>query len=203
MNEVREGHKAKLFVKIEDGSKQEIDCFVKEIHNDRLILSFSDEHLDISEYAEYLDEGNDLSVRIYTKSGIKAFESLVLDFSDETSLIIDYSEENTVNIQRRAHCRIKFDTKICIERQNKKNVIGRTIEVSGGSIMFYIDEKFFPSEPVEFSLYIPDSKAIKARGVILDVPHLSQNQYVVCFTQIGSKDRDILNQSVLLKQSLV
>lgn len=190
MSEVREGQKVKLFAKAENGSDKEIECCVKEIYNDRLTLSFADELLDYSDYSECLEEGNDVSVRIFTPYGIRVFDSLVLDSPIDDYFVIEYAEENTVDIQRREYFRTKFQTKICIEKQNKKNVIAYTLEISGSGIMFYSEENFVGFEQVALTLYMPEDRAITALGQVLEKPYLSKNQHVICFTRIDEKDRD-------------
>lgn len=197
MSDIKEGQKVRLTFKTEDGLEKELQCFIKELYSDRIILEISD---DLINDAELLEEGSDISVRIYTPSGIKAFESLALEFSDDSSLVIDYSEGNAVDIQRRKHCRLKFKTKICIEKQNRKNIVVYTIEVSEGSVMFYSEESFAPYETVNLSIFLPEVKTIKVTGFILDDTHLPENHYVICFTLIDEKDCDTLHQAALARQ---
>lgn len=187
MGELREGQKVKLFFKTDIGSTKELGCFVKEVYSDRLVLIFPDEFIDD---AILLEEGDDVSVRIFTPLGIKIFDSLVLDSLVDSELVIEYAEEISVNVQRREYFRTKFETKVYIEKQNKKSITAYTIEISGGSIMFYSEEKFISCEPVMFILYMPNDRSIRAYGFILEKQYLPPNHYVICFTKIDERDRD-------------
>lgn len=189
MSEIAEGQKVKLSFRMADGSEKEFDCFINKVQKDRLYLDFSQE---IFAYGEYLEEGTELPVRIFTPSGIRFFNTIVLNSPSESEFIIEYVE-NYTHIQRRAYGRARLKTKIIIERFEKTNVVTHTIDISGGGVKFVYEGVFKPDEPVGFLLYLPfEARSIKAKGIILKNEHLPHDQHVLFFTDISERDRDIV-----------
>lgn len=187
MGEIREGQKAKLSFKMADNSEKEFDCFIKEIQKDRLSLDFSQE---ILSYAQYLEEGTELPVKIFTPSGIKLFDSIILNSPLESEFTIEYTE-NSIQIQRRAYTRVDLKTKVIIERTERTNVVTHTIDISGGGLRFFYEGDFEPKERVKFLLYLPfEAHSVQAEGIIINNEHLQKNEHILYFTEIKERERD-------------
>lgn len=191
MGEIREDQKAKLYFKTADDSEKEVECFIKDVKSDRISLTFP-EHM--MEYAQYLTEGEELPVRIFTPYGIKVFETIVLNSPLESDFVIEYVD-NYIQIQRREYSRILLETKVIIEREDHENVITQTLDISGGSLRFYYEGDFLPREKVGCLLYLPmQIRSIQAQGIIVKNHHLPKNEHVVFFTKIDERDRDKIVQ---------
>lgn len=187
MGVIREDQKAKLVFKLGDKSERELDCFVKDIQKDRLSLAFPKEALS---YAEYLQEGNEVPVKIFTPSGIRVFDAMILNSPLEQDFVIEYVEDS-IQIQRRAYARVKLETKLIVERSNGQNIITYTHDIGGGGLRFHYEGDFFPNEQVKCRLYLPKQMtSIVAMGEILKKPHLLKNEFIVLFTDIRESDRD-------------
>lgn len=187
MGLIKENQKVKLKFKLEDNSEHELECFIKGIGNDRLALTFSQEHLP---YAKYLEEGSEIYVNIFTPTGITAFNSMVLDSPLETDFVIEYIEDN-IDIQRRDYLRCYLQTKFIIERFNGQNLITQTIDIGGGGIKFYSEGTFKPDEHAICRLYLPmQISSIQAEGKITYKPHLKTNEHLFVFTNIKMLERD-------------
>lgn len=187
MKLIREDQKTKLTVKLEDNSVHELDCFIKEVEKDRLSLTFPEDKLG---YAKYFDEGSEVSVKIFTPSGIKAFDSIVLDSPLEPDFVIEYIEEHT-EIQRREYLRCDLKTKFIIERHSGENIITHTLDIGGGGIKFYYDGLFNTDEHAKCRLYLPlQFSSVQAIGNIVKKPHMQKDEHVFIFSNIKNADRD-------------
>ena len=187
MGEIREGQKAKLIYKMIDDSQREVDCFIKEVHRDRLSLDYPAEVID---YLEYFSEGEELLVKIFTPSGVKVFDAVIINSPLERDFVIEYVD-NPIKIQRRAYLRMAAETKVIIERTDADNIVTKTTDIGGGGVRFSYGGSFFPNESVGCLLYLPlEVYSVRAKGVIIKPLHLTADEHVLQFTEIDERDRD-------------
>ncbi len=187
MGVIKEDQKAKLFFKLADNSEKEFDCLVKDVYKDRLSLKFPTE---ILAYAEYLEEGSELPVKIFTPSGIRAFDTIVLNSPLESEFVIEYVEDH-IEIQRREHTRAELEAKVIITRETGAAEVTHTLDISGGGIKFFSEESYNPDEELECMLYLPyQMRSIRAKGKILANSHIPPKQHVLLFSEISENDRD-------------
>lgn len=187
MGEVRKGQKVKLRFRTVDNSEKELDCFIKEVQSDRLFLTVPENFLN---YIQYLDEGEELSARIFTPIGVKVFDAIVLNSPLETDFVIEYIEDS-LQIQRREFTRVELETKVIIKREDKDNIVTHTIDISGGGLRFYSEAKFEPDEKVGVLLYLPYAiRSIQAEASIVENKYIPENHYVLVFTKIDENERD-------------
>lgn len=187
MGEIREDQKVKLYFRAIDDSEKEFDCFIKKVQKDRLSLSFPNELLD---YAQYLEEGSELPVKIFTPSGVKAFETIVINSPLEYDFVIEFVEDH-LEIQRREYLRVDLEAKLILESQKFGVIVTNTLDISGGGLRFVSDRPFVPQDKVKIMLYLPfQQSSVKAEGEIIDCGHLPENQFVMLFSEIEEKERD-------------
>lgn len=187
MGLLKKDQKTKLIFRLEDNSEHELECFIKDIENDRISLTFPPEYLP---YAKYLDEGSEIYVNIFTPTGITAFNSMVLNSPLEPNFVIEYIDENT-DIQRRDYLRCYLQTKFIIEKFNGQNLITQTVDIGGGGIKFYYEGTFKPDEHANCRLYLPmQISSVQAEGKIVYKPHLKTNEHLFVFTNIKMLERD-------------
>lgn len=190
MSEISENQKTKLSFKTVNGSEKEFDCEIKKVYNDRISLNFPKELIN---YAAYLQEGDEVNVKIFTQLGIKIFNAMILNSPLEHDFVIE-SVENYIEIQRRKYARTDVKTKIIIERgegDEKRNIVTQTLDISGGGVRFLYEDRFAERETVSCYLYLPmELHSVKATGMILKDQHLPKDEHVLLFTKIEEKDRD-------------
>ncbi len=187
MGEIREDQKVTLYLKAGDGTSKELDCSIKSIQKDRLSLRYTDEVLD---YAKHLEEGSEHPVRIFTPSGVKSFDTIVINSPLESEFVIEFVEDH-IEIQRREYLRIELDTKIILETQKYGVVVTNTLDISGGGLRFFCDRPFQTGEIVKIMLYLPfQQNSVKAEGEIIDCEHIPEDQHVLVFTEIEERERD-------------
>ena len=75
MSKIKESQIAKISFKLPDNTDKDIICKVKGIYSDRISLDFPPEALS---YAEYLQEGNEIPISVYSTNGVNVFKSMIL-----------------------------------------------------------------------------------------------------------------------------
>lgn len=186
MSEIREGQKTKLFFKAAGGSEKELECSIKKIYTDRISLNFPKE--EVMQHIDYLQEGDEVNVKIFTPSGIKMFDAIILDSPLEPEFVIEFVEDY-IEIQRRKYLRMELNTKILIE-SSKGNVITHTYDIGGGGLRFYYEGSFENKETVSCRLFLPDTPYIQIQGIIVKDDRFKENEHVLVFTKIEESERD-------------
>lgn len=185
MGEVRENQLTKLFFKDAEGSEKELSCTLKNIYKDRIALNTPKE---IMNYVDYLQEGDDVSVKIFTPSGVKAYDAIVLNSPLEEDFVVEFVD-NYIEIQRRMYLRMAFNTKVLIKK-GVTNIVTHTLDIGGGGIRFYYEGVFEPNETVSCNIFFSDMAAIQAQGIVIKEGHLKENEHVMVFTKIEENNRD-------------
>lgn len=187
MGDIKVDQKAKISFKMDEDSEKEFECRVKEVQKDRLSLEFPKE---ILEFADYLEEGSELPIKIFTPTGVNMFDTIVINSPLEDDFVIEYVE-NSTKIQRREYSRVPIDAKVIISRADKVNIVTRTIDISGGGIRFFSKDRFVPGEQAGIFLYLPyEPSSIRGEGVIIYKEYPVENEYVLLFTNIDEKERE-------------
>lgn len=195
MDIIRENQLVKLFFKAAEGSEKELNCSIKKIYKDRIALIPPEETID---YVDYLQEGDDVSVKIFTPAGIKAYDAIVLNSPLENEFVIEFVEDY-IEIQRRKYLRMDFEAKVLIQVGLTK-VVTYTIDIGGGGIRFASETPFEPNQTVTCHMFLPDYPAIQAQGIIIKEKHLKENEYVIFFTKISENDRTKILQKCFALQ---
>lgn len=196
MGVIKENQQAKLYFKGAKGSVHEISCSLKKIYKDRISLDIPE---DIEKYTAYLQEGDDVSVNIYTPTGINMYDAIIIDSPSEGDFTIEFVEEYIKEVQRRKHLRVSFRTKVILLRE-KGNIITYTSDIGGGGIRFHCEKRIKNGHIIDCMIYLPPQlHSIKARGVVLKDEYLQENEYVLTFTKIDEFDREkIIKKTVEL-----
>lgn len=195
MDIIRENQLVKLFFKDAEGSEKELNCSIKKIYKDRIALIPPEETID---YVDYLQEGDDVSVKIFTPAGIKAYDAIVLNSPLENEFVIEFVE-NYIEIQRRKYLRMDYEAKVLVQVGFTK-VVTQTIDIGGGGIRFASETPFEPNQTVTCHLFLPDVPTIQAQGIIIKEKHLKENEYVIFFTKISENDRTKILQKCFALQ---
>lgn len=186
MGEIREDQKTTLYFKTVDNIEKEFDCFIKEVHDDRISLRFPS---DILDYANYIEEGAELPVKIFTPTGVKAFNTIVINSPIESEFVIEFVEDY-IHIQRREYLRVELETKVILDTEDFGVTVTKTLDVSGGGMRFASDKPFRKGQTVKIMLYLPfQENSVKALGEIVECAHLPENEHVLAFTQIDERER--------------
>lgn len=181
MSEIRRDQKVEILFK--DSNKEEVvlECSVRELYPDRLYLSSP---VDVFSYGEFLKEGDEICVKIYTPTGIKMFNAIILDSPLGPDFIIEFAP-NCTEIQRRRYLRANLKTKIIVQRNKRDPINTYTLDIGGGGVRFFYEGVFNNNEPVTAFIYLPKQiHSVQVRGIILKREYLAPNEYILVFTEI-------------------
>ncbi len=191
MSDVKPNQTVKIFLKTRQGVDVILECLVKEYLNDRLSLNFNETSFE--PYYDYLQEGDEIGVKIFTPLGVIVFYSMILNSPQEEEFVIEYVEASP-QIQRREYARIECHEKIIIETSDKNLIIARTLDISGSGIKFEVNDDenqhIVPEDIVKMTLTMPNAKSVVARAKIVNTTFLPRDEHVLTFIEIDEKDRD-------------
>lgn len=189
---IKKGLLTRLKIILEDNSTHEWECAVEDIDSDRLILAVPKEN---PEFMSLFTEGTEVSVGIYSSSGVSFFDSIIINSDPDSDFVIEYLCD-CPKIDRRKYKRAYFETKALIERLTGQNILTTTIDIGGGSYRFISDTPFRENEWVNTRLRIPMEKiSVRVAGTIIKKPHLLDNEYILLFNQLNMDDREMIIQS--------
>jgi len=198
MSEINENQRVKLSFNIADGSVKELECSIKHLYKDRIAMAFPAETM---YYVDFLQEGDEVIVKIFTPVGIKMFNAIILDSPLEDEFVVEFVE-SFIEIQRRKYLRTVLKTKIILERTEKENIVTHTFDIGGGGVRFFYKGTFEHNETVHCLLYLPlRIHSVQATGIIIKEGALKSNEHILVFTKIDERERDRIIKKCLELQS--
>ena len=183
------GQKSRISFRTSSKIPVELECTIKRIDKDRIFLDFPKV---LKNYTQYLNEGKELGVLIYTENGIRISDSIVLDPPLSEELVIEYPD-NFNTIQRREYVRVPMRLELILNKKNRK-IRTQTINISGGGIRFTLNNEIGLNEIWSFILYLPGAREpARAEGEILYVIKQDYKIFgVIRFSDISIQERDKL-----------
>lgn len=201
MRRISKDTKVRIEFKDLNAAVQNIDCYVVNVEQDRLILSFPHK---ARKFSENLGEGEVVKAYIYSYSGILVLNPMIIEApNDENLITIEFKEEQQV-IQRRQYFRICWETDFCIIVDGKK-LETRTIDVSGGGLRFFCKEDIKTDEIYKGSLRISSvNDPAELCGRVFKKNPDKKNEYVFEYTQIEERERErIIKKCVLIERERI
>lgn len=188
MDDLLKNQKVKIFFEV-DNERKEVECSVKEVFKDRMVLTTPKE---VMQHVKYLGEGAEVFIKIFTLVGVQMMDSVVLNSPLEYEFIVEY-DEDAVLIQRREYQRFVIETPLTVE-YNGEEVVAETksINISGGGVKFYCEKKLEGNYPTSGTLHFSGHENISFEGDILEKEDSEEDVYVIMFTSITEADRDKL-----------
>lgn len=189
MNFLAEKQKTKI-VSDSGIDRLDVDCFVKKVFEDKLILGVSP--VQKNDFSEF-QEGYNLEVRVYTPKGILIFNSEVLEVSSSKELEISYNENETKLENTRKNPRYESECPITIFRPLQGNIESRLIDISVRGLRFYSDIPLDVNSEFEIMLYLSDTIGkIILTGRVLDKTGLPEGVHRMIIEKISYTDRQKL-----------
>ena len=184
MKKVKIGQKVRVGIETKDGQILQLYTRISDIDFDRITLEYTP---DKDKFAQFLYEGADIRLSVYTRSGILLMHSIVIEPPENNKFIVEFSSR-IKKIQRRSQVRVKVHYRLVL------NQIGTTFtalteDISGNGVKFISDAYIHPSE-IDGKLFIPEFKEpIKFTGSIVLTKRFARNEYLVLFNKIEEDDR--------------
>ncbi len=167
----------------------EITATISGIYDDRIVIDLPPYFM---RYIEYLEVGEPLTIKVFSKIGTVDFNTIIISspLEDEFSIELDYNAmkltptEDIPMVEAVEAMNITFE-----ERTFRVN----TFEIATRYIKFYSDYSFEVGNELECDLNLPDKCGIiKFKGQISYVDPVYDNEFTVSYTTMTEEDRQTL-----------
>lgn len=167
----------------------EITATISGIYDDRIVIDLPPYFM---RYIEYLEVGEPLTIKVFSKIGTVDFNTIIISspLEDEFSVELDYNAmkltptEDIPMVEDVEAMNITFE-----ERTFRVN----TFEIATRYIKFYSDYSFEVGNELECDLNLPDKCGIiKFKGQISYVDPVYDNEFTVSYTMMTEEDRQTL-----------
>ena len=167
----------------------EITATISGIYDDRLVIELPQYFM---RYIEYLEVGEPLTIKVFSKIGTVDFNTIVISspLEDEFSVELDYNAMKLTPTEEIP----------MVEAVEVMNVIFgdqvfrvNTFEIATKYVKFYSDYSFEVGNEIECGLILPEKCGIiKFKGQISFVDPVYDNEFTVSYTMMTEEDRQTL-----------
>ena len=167
----------------------EITATISGIYDDRLVIELPQYFM---RYIEYLEVGEPLTIKVFSKIGTVDFNTIVISspLEDEFSVELDYNAMKLTPTEEIP----------MVEAVEVMNVIFgeqvfrvNTFEIATKYVKFYSDCSFEVGDEIECGLILPEKCGIiKFKGRISFVDPVYDNEFTVSYTMMTEEDRQTL-----------
>jgi len=188
MDLIQESQKLSISIQKED-KIVEIVCTISKVLDDRLILELPPYFM---RYIEYLDVGNRVTVKVFSKLGTVDFNAVIIKspLEEEFEIELDYNalkltpDSELPVIQVIRNMKIKY----------KEEVFNaRTFEISTAYIKFHSDGKFNLEDNLKCELNLPeDYGTINFKATVTGIDAEYSNEYEASLYSMNEQDRETL-----------
>ncbi len=106
MTNIQKNQRLAIILDTPDGKKS-ILSYVREVYPDRLVLN---QPQDWEEYRSYLEEGEEIKTKIFTRAGVLLYTAFILNSPADDNFTLEYNENYAQIVQRRAYTRVPLET---------------------------------------------------------------------------------------------
>ena len=150
-------------------------------------------------FAQYLSEGTEIRAFVFTEANIQVLESIIITAPYDIEFEIEYPEEYRT-IQRRAYIREQLQYKIIVQSENT-TLTGMSLDMGGGGFRFRTEGQVEENSYVSVWINIDeDMPSLKCRGKVSRKPHFKPFEYLIEFTEISERDRNLIIKKCITKQ---
>jgi c-di-GMP-binding flagellar brake protein YcgR len=144
--------------------------------------------------------GRELIVEWINPRGLWRLETRIAGRDNIGVPVLVLAQGEPVLFQRREYVRAEavLETYVEPKREGAREVLGRTVDVSGGGFRAIADVQLEPDEPVFFSLQLPDEPRIDGHAEL--VRRLDEETLAFRFSEIDEADRERIIKFVFAEQ---
>ena len=188
MNLIKEGQKISLYFQ-KDKNLVEMNCTIEDVYDDRLILTLPQYFM---RYINFLQEGCELSAKIFSKMGTIDFNTIVISspFEEVFEIELDY---NALKLTENSEIPAVSAVESLEIKSENFSMRVKTFEISTEFIKFTSDKIFAVGNTYEFNLYLPeDYGIINFKGLVTEIDPIYDNEYTARYETISENDRQSL-----------
>lgn len=188
MELLKSGQKLSIFFQ-KDANLVEIACVIADIEEDRMVIDLPPYFM---RYIEFLEVGNPLTVKVFSKVGTVDFNTVIISspLEEEFSVELDYNAMKLTPTEDIPIVNAVETLNITTaERTFKVN----TFEISTEYLKFYCDCEFQLEDTFECELILPKNYGIiRFRGTVIYVDPVYDNEYKMSYSCMSEDDRTAL-----------
>jgi len=212
MANVQANQQISILLNTPDGEKI-ISSYIREVYSDRLVLN---QPQNWEENLQFLEEGEEIKTKIFTRSGVLLYTSVILNSPVDDCFTIEYNENVANILQRRVYTRVPMETIVDCEYDRlvsaksvpvlnngdmvefttslscefeTNTVEAETIDIGGGGLKIKSNVELPDQKTITFKINLFDDIII-AKGVVIEKNNLPEHQYGIKFTEISEEDKD-------------
>ncbi len=188
MDLIKAGQKISIYFE-KANNKVEMVCTINEAYSDRLVLEPPQYFM---RYVEFLQVGNPLMAKIFTKLGTIDFNTVIISspLEDDFAVELDYNSIKLTENSELPVVNAMVNLDIILGESTYKV---KTFEISTEFFRFYSDTEFKVGDTLDFILNLPkDYGIIKFKGVISEIDPIYDNEYTANYLTISESDRQDL-----------
>ena len=182
------GQKLSIYFE-KDEKLVEITCSIAKIFDDRIVIDLPQYFM---RYIDYLEVGNRLTVKVFSKVGTLDFNTMIISspLEDEFSVELDY---NAIKLTPSEEApKINAVEAINIKHGDSQ-INARTFEIAFDFVKFYSDKSFKVGDILDCVLILPKNYGtISFRGTITEVDPVYENEYTISDFCISEENRQLL-----------
>jgi hypothetical protein len=159
---------------------------IDNVYDDRLDLILPQYFM---RYIEYLQEGQTLTAKVFSKIGTVDFNTIVLSSPLEETFTIEL-DYNAVRLASGGDIPVVNAMEKLQITRNSETLELKTFEISSEYIKFYSSIKFEINEFIDCNLILPkDYGIIKFRAMITDIDQIYDNEYTAQYSTMTEEAR--------------
>lgn len=167
----------------------EITATISGIYDDRLVIELPQYFM---RYIEYLEVGEPLTIKVFSKIGTVDFNTIVISspLEDEFSVELDY---NAMKLTPTEEIPMVEAVEVMNVLFGEQVFRVNTFEIATKYVKFYSDCSFEVGDEIECGLILPEKCGIiKFKGQISFVDPVYDNEFTVSYTMMTEEDRQTL-----------
>ena len=188
MDLIKTGQKLTLFL-IKNSNTVEISCFIENVYDDRIDLELPQYFM---RYIDLLQEGSEMTAKIFTKLGTIDFNTIVISSPLEETFTIELDYNSVKLTSSNEFPSVKILESLEITRGDETLVV-TTLEISAECVKFNSDIPFNLEDSVEGIMNLgSDYGIINFKAAISEIDAVFDNEYTAKFLTMSEEDRQTL-----------
>ena len=188
MDLLKVGQKVTLYIQKQD-TMVEMACTIEKLFDDRLDLVLPQYFM---RYIEYLQVGNRVTAKVFSKFGTIDFNTIILSSPLEETFTIEL-DYNSMRLKEGSE--LPVINSLDIMEINSGNTVNRykTFELSTDHVKFYSDRTFEIGETFEASIKFPQNYGIiNFKAHVTEQDEIYKNEYTARFLTLSEDARQNL-----------
>lgn len=185
MELLKVGQKLSIFFQKED-KLVEIACTISDVEEDRMDIELPPYFM---RYIEFLEVGNALTVKVFSKVGTLDFNTIIISSPLEENFSVEL-DCNAIKLTPSEEIPVINAVEVLNITTEENTHKVNTFEISTEFLKFYSDYEFHLEDTFECELILPKNYGIiRFRGTVIYVDPVYDNEYKITYSCMSESDR--------------